>query len=57
VFGLGPALYVGPAVMYNFGKLWWAVGAYARVTDTGHTLQDGEPYGHAFFRTMIGYNL
>ena len=35
-FGLGPESYVGPAVMYDFGKLWWSVGAYVRVTDTGH---------------------
>ena len=32
-FGLGPEAYVGPAVMMNFGKLWWAVSAYAPVAD------------------------
>ena len=56
-FGLGPEAYVGPAVMTNFGKLWWAVGAYVRVTDTSHTLQPGEPYGPVYFRSMIGYDL
>jgi hypothetical protein len=56
-FGLGPAAYVGPAVMFNFGKLWWAVGAYARVTDTSHDLQPGEPYGPLYVRSMIGYEL
>ncbi len=56
-FGLGPAAYVGPAVMINFGKLWWAVGAYVRVTDTSHTLQPDEPYGPIYVRSMVGYNL
>jgi hypothetical protein len=56
-FGLGPAAYLGPAVMMNFGKLWWAVGAYARVTDTSHDLQPGEPYGPLYLRSMIGYDL
>lgn len=56
-FGLGPAVYVGPAFMQNFGKLWWSVGAYVRVTDLDHTLQEDEPYGHVYFRSMLGYNL
>ena len=56
-FGLGPAYYVGPAVMTNFGKLWWSVGAYVRATDFGHDLQPGEPFGKVYFRSMIGYNL
>ena len=56
-FGLGPQAYLGPAVMMNLGKLWWAVGAYARVTDVGHDLQPGEPYGPIYVRSMIGYEL
>jgi hypothetical protein len=56
-FGLGPEAYVGPAVMVNLGKLWWAVGAYVRVTDVSHDLQPGEPYGPVYFRSMIGYEL
>jgi len=56
-FGLGPAAYVGPAVMFNFGQIWWAVGAYVRVTDFSHDLQPGEPYGPVYFRSMIGYDL
>lgn len=56
-FGLGPQAYVGPAVMVNFGKLWWALAAYARVTDTSHDLQPGEPYGPLYLRSLIGYDL
>ncbi|HEV7557338.1 MAG TPA: hypothetical protein VGO00_17845 [Kofleriaceae bacterium] len=56
-FGLGPEYYIGPAVMTSFGKLWWSVGAYVRVTDTGHDLAPGEVYGPVWFRSMIGYNI
>jgi hypothetical protein len=56
-FGLGPAAYVGPAVMFNFGRLWWAAAAYVRVTDPSHDLQPGEPYGPVYVRSMIGYDL
>jgi hypothetical protein len=56
-FGLGPQAYVGPAVMTNFGKLWWAVAAYVRVTEPSHHLQIGEPYGPIYVRSMIGYDL
>jgi hypothetical protein len=57
VFGLGPAAYVGPAVMFNFGKLWWAAAVTFRVTDVSHDLQPGEPYGPVYVRSMIGYDL
>jgi len=56
-FGLGPEYYVGPAVMMSFGKLWWTVGAYFRVTDTSHDLQPGEVYGPLWIRSMLGYNI
>ena len=56
-FGLGPQAYVGPAVMVNFGKLWWAVAGYVRVTEPTHHLKLGEPYGPVYIRSMIGYDL
>ena len=56
-FGLGPAAYVGPAMMINFGRVWWAVGGYVRVTNVSHDLQPGEPYGPIYVRSMIGYDL
>jgi len=56
-FGLGPAAYLGPAAMINFGRLWWAVGAYLRVTEFSHQLLPGEPYGPVYVRSMIGYDL
>lgn len=56
-FGLGPQYYAGPAAMYNFGKLWWSVGAYLRVSNPSHDVQPGEAYGKVWVRSMIGYNL
>jgi hypothetical protein len=63
-FALGPELYVGPALMLSFGKLWWSVGAYVRVTDTSVDMKAdleaglyNEVYGPVWFRSMIGYNL
>ncbi len=56
-YGLGPAGYVGPAVMFDFGKLWWSIGAYARVTDADHAMQPGEPYGPIWGRSVIGLSL
>jgi hypothetical protein len=56
-YGLGPIVYAGPALLIDFGKLWWSTGAYGRVTDFDHAMQPGEPYGRVWFRTMIGYAL
>jgi len=54
---LGPVGYVGPAVLFNFGKLWWSTGIYARVTQFDYTMQAGDPYGPVWIRTIIGLNL
>jgi len=56
-FALGPEYYVGPAVMMSFGKIWWTVAAYARVTDIDETPPVGSYFGRVWFRTMFGYNL
>jgi hypothetical protein len=56
-YDLGPHVYVGPTLLSQFGRLWWSVGAYARVTDTKHTLQPGEAYGNYWVRSVIGYEL
>jgi hypothetical protein len=56
-FGLGPQAYLGPAVMFQFGKLWWTIAAYARITEVSHDLQPGEPYGPIYLRSLIGYDL
>jgi hypothetical protein len=56
-YGLGPTGYVGPAVLLNFGKLWWSTGIYARVNDVDHTMQPGEPYGPVWGRMVLGFEL
>ncbi|HEY1816887.1 MAG TPA: hypothetical protein VGG74_31280 [Kofleriaceae bacterium] len=56
-FALGPEYYAGPAVMMSFGKIWWTVAAYVRVTDFDETPPEGSYFGRVWFRTMFGYNL
>lgn len=53
-FSVGPQYYVGPAVMLDFGKIWWSTAVYARVTDTSHTLQPGDTYGPVWVRSVVG---
>lgn len=56
-FGLRPQAYVGPTLMVDVGKLWWTIGASARVTEVAHDLDPGEPYGRVWIRSIVGYSL
>jgi len=56
-FNFRPAVYVGPTISLNFGRVWWATGAYFRVTDLDHTLQPGDIYGNVWVRTIVGLDL
>ena len=56
-FNLGPHLYVGPTVLSQFGRLWWTVGAYARLTDHSRSQQVGDTYGNYWLRSVVGYDL
>ena len=56
-YALGPVGYVGPTALFNFGKLWWSLGLYGRVTDVDHVMQPGEPYGPFWGRMILGYEL
>jgi hypothetical protein len=51
---LEPNVYVGPAVLLNFGKLWWSTGAYLRVTDFTHTTTVTDSFGPVWFRMIVG---
>jgi hypothetical protein len=51
---LSPHVYVGPAFMMNFGKLWWSNGVYLRVTDIDRSTLPAEAYGRFWVRTIIG---
>jgi hypothetical protein len=54
---LGPMAYVGPAVLFNFGKLWWSTGIYGRVTDIGRQMNPGEGFGPIWARMVLGFEL
>lgn len=56
-FGLGPHAYVGPAFMANFGRLWWTVGAYFRVSDAERPTQVGDAFGRVWLRAIAGVEL
>ena len=56
-YSVGPVGYVGPAVLFNFGKIWWSTGVYARVTDLSHEMLPGDPYGPIWARTVVGVEL
>jgi hypothetical protein len=49
-----PHVYVGPAFMMNFGRMWWSNGVYLQVTNLDRTQQVDDPYGHLWFRTIVG---
>lgn len=54
---LGPVGYVGPAVLFNFGKLWWSTGIYGRVTDVGRQVNPGDGFGPVWARMVLGFEL
>jgi hypothetical protein len=56
-FAVGPAVYAGPALLLNFGKVWWSTGVYGRVSDVEHAMQPGEPYGPVWGRMVVGIEL
>jgi hypothetical protein len=54
-FNNKPNVYVGPAILLNFGKIWWSTGAYVRVTNFDHTMQPGvDSFGPLWFRMIVG---
>jgi len=53
-FNMGPHVYVGPAVLLNFGSVWWATAGYWRADDPGRTTQVGDAYGPFWVRSVVG---
>jgi len=53
-FDLGPHHYVGPALLLQFGRLWWTNGVYLRVSDFGRALQPGDSFGNIWIRSVVG---
>jgi hypothetical protein len=53
-FSLRPQAFVGPAVMFDFGKIWWSTAVYARVTELDHTAAPNDNYGPIWVRSVVG---
>ncbi|MFO0722456.1 MAG: hypothetical protein U1E65_01655 [Myxococcota bacterium] len=56
-FNQAPHHFLGPTVMLNFGKLWWALAPYLRLDDLGKPSEVGQELGHVFIRTVLGIEL
>jgi len=56
-FSVGPNQFVGPALMFDFGHLWWSTGVYLRVNDIDRTAQPLDDYGPIWARTVVGLEL
>jgi hypothetical protein len=56
-YSVGPIGYAGPAMLFNFGKVWWSTGVYARLSEIDHSMQPAEPYGPIWVRTILGIGL
>jgi hypothetical protein len=54
-FNVGPHQFIGPAVLLNFGKVWWSTGAYLRASDFGRSLAAGDAFGPWWIRTIVGF--
>src|SRR6185503_5899583 len=57
VFNLGPHFYAGPALLLNFGRVWWTTAVYARMNDISRSPQPGDAYGNLWVRTIVGIGL
>ncbi len=51
---LHPQVYVGPAFMMNFGKIWWSNGVYVRANDNDDQVVPYNAYGRFWVRTIVG---
>jgi hypothetical protein len=49
--------YLGPAVLFSFGKLWWSTAAYLRLDEMKRTGQVGDAYGKVWIRSVVGVDL
>lgn len=49
--------FLGPTLMFNFGKLWWALAPYVRLDGLAETSVLGEKFGHVYVRTVLGIEL
>jgi hypothetical protein len=48
--------FIGPTVHFDWGKIWWSLGAYADLNNFAEP-QPGEIYGPVWVRTLLGLTL
>jgi hypothetical protein len=57
-FNLGPAAYIGPTCMFDFGNFWFSTGVYLRATNLGKSFpspgENGDTYGSVWARLIVG---
>jgi hypothetical protein len=56
-FSIGPNQFLGPTLMFEFGKFWWSTGFYARLNNVGRPPRALDDYGQSWVRTVIGLEL
>jgi len=56
-FNPGLHHYIGPALLLQGNKFWWAVAPYVRLDDWNRKGQLGDQYGHFWVRTIVGIEL
>lgn len=49
--------YLGPALMWNFGRFWYAAAAYYRLSQTSRRTELDDAFGHLWFRSVIGIDV
>ncbi len=52
-----PHHYVGPALLWQPGKLWWSLGAYVQLDSWGRAAEEGDRFGRVWIRSIIGLSL
>jgi hypothetical protein len=43
--------------MANFGRLWWSLGTYFRVSDVERPVEVGDTFGRVWLRAIAGVEL
>lgn len=56
-FNAAPHLFVGPAVMYQWKRLWLSAGAYVRTDSWNRPAQDGDAFGRVWTRAIVGLSI
>jgi hypothetical protein len=56
-FNLAPHHFVGPAALWQLGRLWWSTAVYVRTDGFDRPAQEGDIFGRVWVRTILGLSL